>query len=279
MKTTFQLADISIEVEGDPEFQHCFSRYTNAAVHALPPTRQLVFRVEGSGGSYWLPSGQTEISPEVAAETLWLDIEAEVGRLLRDWLQLRGICIASRDGWVLVIGDDQRTLRLAAVEAMAAGIDVASTSGLCLKGELAIPYASPLHMAHKEFRQIDPAGLRFPGVRTFHDEMGFRCCNISPADFGLSWCIADLPLRQIASLDWNEGGQTCLGRLPEHWTLERILDAAYLPDSLAVNERLALVLRARQLAARTPILRLQVGSLKDVPSALSGLLAVSPEHA
>jgi len=216
MKITFQIADIAIEVTADVEVLRTFERYVGAAGYAMQPKRHATSHVETTVAGFRLPSGRIEISPEIAAEVLWLEIEQTVRYLLRDWLQLRGICIAAEHGLVLVTGDDQRALRLAAVEAMDARLEVASATGVCLKAGTALPYALPIHMMHSELRQADPSGLRFGQVKLFHDEMGYRRINISPSDFGNEWHIPDLPLHRIVDLQWNEGGRTRFGLLPPH---------------------------------------------------------------
>lgn len=279
MKMMFQIADISVEVSADQEVLGLFARYVSSAVYAIPPKRHLAASVETTSAGYRLASGRTEISPDFAAEALWLEVEETVRYLLRDWLQMRGICIAAEDGWVLVTGDDQRALRLAAVEAMDTGLHVASATGVCLKAGVALPYTLPLHMMHSELRQIDPSGLRFAQVSIFHDEMGCRRCVICPSDFGNLWHVPDLPLSRIVVFQWNEGGRAHSGRLPAHRRLELFLEATHLPDSLEVRERVALVTQAKQLVDMVPVYRLQVGRLPDFPTALSAYLSGSREHA
>ena len=279
MNMNFQLADIAIEVVAGEEVLRWFSRYVNAAEHARPPERRLAFRIERCGDDYRLPSGRCEISPEVCADTLWHEIEQAVADRLKDWLQLSGLCISGGDGWILVTGDDPPALRLAAIEAMAAGMAVASSTGLCVRKGAAIPYALPLHMMHREFRQADPAGLRFPKVPTVHDELGHKRCIISPGCFGLGWPIADLPLRHVAELLWNEGGLTTLHRIPPEGKLERLLGAAHVPAALTGGEKLALMTEARRLASDVGFSRLQIGRLADFPSAVLGCIALSPARA
>jgi hypothetical protein len=279
MKITFQIADIAVEVTGHAEILGAFARYVGAAVYTMQPKRHVTAQVETTVAGYRLPSGRTEISPEITAEVLWLEVEAKVRDLLKDWLQMRGICIADEGGCLLVTGDDQRALRLAAVEAMGAGLDVASATGVCLKAGRALPYALPLHMMESELRQADPSGLRFSQVRLFHDEMGHRRSIISPSNFRKVWHVPDLPLHWIVDLQWNEGGRTCLGILHQHQRLERVLEAMYIPDSLAVGERVDLITQAKRLAEAVPIHRLQVGRLQDFPAALQAHLGVNQEHA
>lgn len=277
-KTTFQLVDISIDVEADVDVLRFFSRYVSLASHASPPKRKISLRVESGGGSYRLPSGASEISPEVCAEKLWLEIEETIRDLLRDWLQLGGVCIGSDSGWVLVTSDNKPSLRLAAVEAMAAALDVASVMGICIKGGAALPYALPLHMMLREFRQADPAGLRFPDIDVFHDEQGSGRCRISPPYFGKKWHVSDMPLRHVVALDWNEAGLTRFRPVAPPWRLELLLDAAHMPDSLKPDERLGLIMQARTIANDIAFSRLQLGRLSDFPSALSSCLAFTQAH-
>jgi hypothetical protein len=265
-----QIITSTIEVTGgDERLMRQLRRFFNDAHHRIAAGDHVAMPIGFDGHAYALPRGRREIGPEVAAAAIWEALQAPLEQALMPWLQVRGVCAESAGRRILIVGESKTVLGVLAMHLLAAGIDIPSATGVCIREGLAVPYALPIDVSSDDLRRFRAATGLAMEARVYHTEDGVARHQLSPADFGREWIIDQARIDEILVMKWNPGGWSGFGRRSNPWLTEHVLASAHLPATAPVPIRLRMIAEAKALAGATPSADLHLGKLEDAPRLLA----------
>lgn len=186
-----QIINTSLEVMcSDGRLLTALGRRVNDAIHRVSPDNHIELAVGFDGIEYALPSGRQEISPDIAAEAAWEELTNRLQATLATHLQIGGLCIDRNGRRILVLGDEGEVLRSLAMYCLSEGLEVPSETGVCLRDDLATPYALPIEVGEQDLQRFFPRTCsskgsllgsvecqlrkKLPVLRGQHDEYGSK---------------------------------------------------------------------------------------------------------